>query len=142
MLTVNFELLWDYNRITVPIYLYISMWYYLVHPGRLTWNLGTQFWKRKVIFQTIIFRFCLNLRGCYILYAPRNAYLSFLVFCGAANTGEICIPDVMLNYVAEPAAKSVANISAHLKLGKVRQKSWQKLRQQLRQNVWQTFRRI
>ena len=78
----------------------------------------------------------------YQLYAPRNAYLSFLVFCGAANTGEICIPNVMLNYVAEPAAKSVANISAHLKLGKVRQKSWQKLRQQLRQNVWQTFRRI
>ena len=39
----------------------------LIHPGRLTWNLRMQPWKRKInkiIFQTIIFRFHVNLRGC------------------------------------------------------------------------------
>ena len=28
-----------------------------IHPGRLTWNLRIHPWKRKIIFQTIIFRF-------------------------------------------------------------------------------------
>ena len=36
----------------------------LVHPGRLTWNLRIHPWKRKIIFQTIIFRFYVNLPGC------------------------------------------------------------------------------
>ena len=35
-----------------------------LHPGRLTWNLRTDPWKRKIIFQTIIFRFHVNLPGC------------------------------------------------------------------------------
>ena len=34
------------------------------HPGRLTWNLRIHPCKRKIIFQTIIFRFYVNLRGC------------------------------------------------------------------------------
>ena len=29
----------------------------ILHPGRLTWNLTINPWKRKIIFQTIIFRF-------------------------------------------------------------------------------------
>ena len=37
------------------------MW---LHPGRLTWNLKITQLKRKVIFQTIIFRLHVNLRGC------------------------------------------------------------------------------
>ena len=32
--------------------------------GRLTWNLKTTQLKRKIIFQTIIFRFHVNLPGC------------------------------------------------------------------------------
>ena len=35
-----------------------------LHPGRLTWNLRIHPWKRRIIFQTIIFRFYVNLRGC------------------------------------------------------------------------------
>ena len=35
-----------------------------IHPGRLTWNLRIHPWKRKIIFQTISFRFYVNLRGC------------------------------------------------------------------------------
>ena len=35
-----------------------------LHPRRLTWNLRIHRWKRKIIFQTIIFRFYVNLRGC------------------------------------------------------------------------------
>ena len=39
---------------------------HVIHPGRLTWTLrilGPP-WKRKIIFQTIIFRFDVNLWGC------------------------------------------------------------------------------
>ena len=36
-----------------------------IHTRRLTWNLRIHPWKRKIIFQTIIFRFyCVNLWGC------------------------------------------------------------------------------
>ena len=35
-----------------------------IHPGRLTWNLRIHPWKRRIIFQTIIFRFYVNLRVC------------------------------------------------------------------------------
>ena len=35
-----------------------------VHPGRLTWNLRIHPWKRKIIFQAIIFRFYVNRQGC------------------------------------------------------------------------------
>ena len=35
-----------------------------LHPRRLTWNLRKHPWKRKIIFQTIIFRFYVNLWGC------------------------------------------------------------------------------
>ena len=38
----------------------------VVHPGRLTWNLTITQLKRKIIFQTIIFRFHVNLPGCMI----------------------------------------------------------------------------
>ena len=40
-----------------------------VHPGRLTWNQRIHPWKRKIIFQTIIFRFYVNLWGCNWLTA-------------------------------------------------------------------------
>ena len=45
-----------------------SMMY--IHSGRLTWNLRRDPWKRKIIFQTIIFRFYVNLQGstCFWLY--------------------------------------------------------------------------
>ena len=42
----------------------ISKYIQNIHPGRLTWNLTRHLWKRKIIFQTIIFRFYVNLRGC------------------------------------------------------------------------------
>ena len=37
-----------------------------LHLGRLTWNLKTTQLKRKIIFQTIIFRFHVNLPGCIL----------------------------------------------------------------------------
>ena len=38
-----------------------------IHPGRLTWNLRMHPGKRKIIFQTIIFRFYVNVykRGAF-----------------------------------------------------------------------------
>ena len=38
--------------------------FFRVHPGRLTWKLRIHPWKKKIIFQTIIFRFYVNLAGC------------------------------------------------------------------------------
>ena len=38
--------------------------YKTLHPGRLTWNLQIIHLERKIIFQTIIFRFYVNLPGC------------------------------------------------------------------------------
>ena len=35
-----------------------------IHPGRLTWNLKITYLKRKIIFQTSIIMFHVNLQGC------------------------------------------------------------------------------
>ena len=43
-------------------YLHLIL-YARLHPGRLTWNLWTHPWKGKNIFQTIIFRFYVDLLG-------------------------------------------------------------------------------
>ena len=43
---------------------YDDMFFSFLHPGRLTWNLRIHPWKRKIIFQTIMFRFYVNLPGC------------------------------------------------------------------------------
>ena len=40
------------------------------HPGRLTWNLKISQLKRKIIFQTISFRFHVNLPGCKLHKLP------------------------------------------------------------------------
>ena len=36
---------------------------YKLHPWSLTWNLRIHPWKRKIIFQTIIFKFYVKLQG-------------------------------------------------------------------------------
>ena len=41
-----------------------------IHPGRLTWNLKISQLKRKIIFQTISFRFHVNLPGCKLHKLP------------------------------------------------------------------------
>ena len=43
-----------------------------LHGGRLTWNLKITQLKRKIIFQTIIFRFHVNLPGCILKKTPRK----------------------------------------------------------------------
>ena len=39
-----------------------------IHPGRLTWNLKITYLKRKIIFQSSIIMFHVNLRGCKFLW--------------------------------------------------------------------------
>ena len=34
-----------------------------VHPGKLTWNLKMNPWKRRFLLETIIFRFHVSFRG-------------------------------------------------------------------------------
>ena len=42
-----------------------------LHPGRLTWNLRIHPWKRKIIYQTMIFRFYVNLPGCELVFVSQ-----------------------------------------------------------------------
>ena len=54
-----------------------------LHPEKLTWNLRIHPWKRKIIFQTIIFRFYVNLLGCNMKQRfGRSFILSKWVICG------------------------------------------------------------
>ena len=48
---------------------------YDIHPGRFTWNLKIHPWKRKTIFQTIFFRFDVNLRGGMVVLRKLFCYL-------------------------------------------------------------------
>ena len=45
----------------------------LLHPRNLTWNLKISPWKRKVLLETMIFRFHVKFRGCTIQLAPHVA---------------------------------------------------------------------
>ena len=38
-----------------------------IHPGKLTWNLKMNPWKRRFLSETIIFRFHVSFRGCKFL---------------------------------------------------------------------------
>ena len=42
----------------------------LVHPGRLTWNLQITHLERKMIFQTSMIMFHVNLQGCRNSFSP------------------------------------------------------------------------
>ena len=57
-----------------------------VHPRRLTWNLRIHSWKRKIIFQTIIFRFYVNLRGC------KSFFLSHTRSCSRFLMADLFLP--------------------------------------------------
>ena len=56
-----------------------------LHPGRLTWNLTRHPWKRKIIFQTIIFRFHINLQGCKSGFKRKPWFWS----CQVSKPGEV-----------------------------------------------------
>ena len=51
-----------------------------IHPARLTWNLRIQPWKRKIIFQTRISTFYVNLPGCEISWFP-HCMMIWSLFC-------------------------------------------------------------
>ena len=55
----------------------ISHRFLRIHPGRLAWNLTIHPWKRRNIFQTIIFRFYVDLGGCIWSdsFLPRCAFI-------------------------------------------------------------------
>ena len=58
--------------------------FWCLHPGRFTWNLRIRApWKRKIISQTIIFRFYVNLRRCRrgnLVAQFRPSQKSFMLF--------------------------------------------------------------
>ena len=57
-----------------------------LHPRRLTW---IHPWKRKLIFQTIIFRFYVNLRGCKWRMCDTSAFHFFKVGLEAWNVNTL-----------------------------------------------------
>ena len=70
-----------------------------LHPRRLTWNLRIHPWKRKIIFQTIIFRCYVNLWGCSLdFFVPgkttkkRRTELHTLTHFMVVATGSYGIP--------------------------------------------------
>ena len=68
-----------------------------IHPWRLTRNLRIPSWKRKIIFQTIIFRFHVNLRGCNH-YTKWKVFISpFSVFHFSSFSGRVQKPDFYEN---------------------------------------------
>ena len=56
-----------------------SVWIirFFLHLGRITWNLKITQLKRKIIFQTIIFRFHVNLPGCKRLIVVQSCFGNF-----------------------------------------------------------------
>ncbi len=71
-----------------PLWLEKTLFWRL-HPGRLTWNLKITYLKRKIIFQTSIIMFHVNLRGCIFFCHPKKfgrqthrlQDVSFMCFC-------------------------------------------------------------
>ena len=56
-----------------------------IHPGRLTWNIQITHLERKMIFQTSMIMFHVNLQGC-ISSSPAA---SPSIMLGTRNIGEI-----------------------------------------------------
>ena len=54
----------------------------MLHPGRLTWNLKITYLKRKIIFQTPMIMFHVNLQGCSVLPSLKLTYSSPLKMDG------------------------------------------------------------
>ena len=84
-----------------------------IHLARLTWNLKMHPWKRRNIFQTIIFRFYVNLGGCMFFSVltldwaigpwkiirsmclacdPGGSFWGSIVHVAAHSRGPICSP--------------------------------------------------
>ena len=51
---------------------------YTIHPGRLTWNLQITHLERKMIFQTPMIMFHVNLPGCIFTANPGETLVDFL----------------------------------------------------------------
>ena len=61
-----------------------------VHPGRLTWNLQITHLERKIIFQTSVIMFHVNLQECIqlVLNFPAAYWIDPLCMCFLCLTGE------------------------------------------------------
>ena len=62
----------------------VLMMSFLLHPGKLTWNLKTTPWKRRFLLETIIFRFHVNFRGSswsfFFVWAGGKAQVAHVFF--------------------------------------------------------------
>ena len=59
-----------------------------IHPGRLTWNLQITHLERKLIFQTSMIMFHVNLPGCKINQFFFCGFQHFIMIAGGGPSGE------------------------------------------------------
>ena len=52
--------------------------FWLVHPGRLTWNIQITHLERKMIFQTPMIMFHVNLQGCTLSHYLQQEFCIIL----------------------------------------------------------------
>ena len=90
-----------------------------LHLARLTWNLRIHPWKRRNIFQTIIFRFHVNLGGCIQSSVPAVHFFSFFFFSPCESFSEVhCLRHQLLgrwHFFLGPAQKESGNLAANPK---------------------------
>ena len=71
-----------------------------IHPGRLTWNLQITHLERKIILQTSVIMFHVNLPGCTIL---GGGFQYFFIFTSTGGNDPIW-PAYFSNGLAQPPA--------------------------------------
>ena len=85
-----------------------------VHLARLTWNLRINPWKRRNIFQTIIFRFYVNLGGCIPKWMVWKTLLKWMIWGYHPIFGNTHIGDYTTQFCAGSQRIHVWYIYLHL----------------------------
>ena len=76
----------------------------LLHPGRLTWNLQITHLERKMIFQTSMIMFHVNLQGCTSALSISKSRCTHRVSYGGEHKGRTTrwAPTIVINGVITP----------------------------------------
>ena len=69
-----------------------------IHPGRLTWNLKITYLKRKIIFQTPMIMFHVNLQGCKWAF---SILLFLRIKCAMLVTGRVTHTSQIVRYLTK-----------------------------------------
>ena len=134
-------------RINDSRFLHLRIWAYSknecenLHPGRLTWNLQITNLERKMIFQTSIIMFHVNLPGCILESVPDSfwryqASWKFPWSLAWPHTAPTVWDNVFLMFLCprSPGKKNIQNPSKGSKIffqALLTKASWKKMRQKI-----------